>query len=105
MVGLLDANKQVHEGGKMLNTIGLWIILISSILVFVLMLLYANGVFAKVKKSILERKKAKAKKEQKKEKQLLEKEISPSLEETEGDSLDKATSMGDLQSIFWKKKG
>ena len=104
MVGLLDANKHVHEGGKMLNTIGLWIILISSILVFVLMLLYANGVFAKVKKSILERKKAKAKKEQKKEKQLHEKETSPSLEETERDSLDKATSMGDLQNIFWKKK-
>jgi hypothetical protein len=87
----------------MLNTIGLWIVLISSVLVFILMLLYANGIFAKGKKSILERRKTRAKKK-KKEEDHQAKETLPLVEKTETERLDNANSMRDLQSIFWEKK-
>ena len=87
----------------MLNTIGLWIVLISSVLVFILMLLYANGIFAKGKKSILERRKTRAKKK-KKEEDHQAKETLPTVEKTETERLDNANSMRDLQSIFWEKK-
>ena len=89
----------------MLNTIGLWIFLISSVLVFVLMLLYANGVFAKCMKPILEKKKAKAKKKQaEKQANTVAQEAAQVVEQTEIEALDNETSMGDLQTIFWKKK-
>ena len=89
----------------MLNTIGLWIVLITSVLVFVLMLLYANGVFAKCMKPILEKKKAKAKKKQaEKQANTVAQEAAQVVEQTEIEALDNETSMGDLQTIFWKKK-
>ena len=89
----------------MLNTTGLWIVLTSSVLVFVLMLLYANGVFAKAMKPILEKKKARAKKKQAEKQAKNEKaqQAAQLVEQTDA-SLDDETQMGDLQAIYWKKK-
>ena len=89
----------------MLNTTGLWIVLTSSVLVFVLMLLYANGVFAKAMRPILEKKKARAKKKQAEKQAKNEKaqQAAQLIEQTDA-SLDDETQMGDLQAIYWKKK-
>ena len=88
----------------MLNTIGLWIVLVSSILVFVLTILYANGIFSRGRKSILEGRKTLAKKKERQEKKRKAKVAEQVLKQTECNSSDTVTSMGDLQSSFWKKK-
>lgn len=94
----------------MINTLGLWIVLICSLLVLILMLLYTYGVLAKCTKPIVEKikalKKEKENKKKEKQKRLKEKcekrkQVPQEIESLDFKELD---SIGEMQSEFWEKK-